>query len=216
LTEQLTNGAFSQTERARAIERYLRALPYSYEVAPLAPDGDAVDQFLFTMRTGYCTYYASAMAMMARVAGIPSRVAVGYATGSYDADGGLFVVREGDAHAWTELYIDGQGWTRWEPTPIRPLLSADVQLAQPSTPAAAATSPTASARTINLWLWLGLAVPFVIATGGWAAWRARPMTPARVHHELYRYGRRAGVPPVPHVSVQMYTDRLAHVGLLRC
>lgn len=213
LTEQLTDGASSQTERARVIERYLRALPYSYEVAPLAPDEDAVYQFLFTMQKGYCTYYASAMALMARIAGIPSRVAVGYATGSYDADRGIFVVREGDAHAWPELYIDGQGWTRWEPTPIRPLLASTMAPEEPRPPAAQTTPLTPAAHTSAVWwLGVGLAALLLCTIGGWAAWRSLPMTPARVHHELYRYGLRAGVPFVPHVSVQMYADRLAHVA----
>jgi transglutaminase-like putative cysteine protease len=213
LTEQLTDGAPSQTERARAIERYLRALPYSYEVAPLAADGDAVDQFLFTMRTGYCTYYASAMAMMARIAGIPSRVAVGYASGSYDANGDVFVVREGDAHAWPELYIDGQGWTRWEPTPIRPLLNTSVPLEQPRTPAAQTTPSTpAAGMSIGWWLGIGLGVLLLFPICVWAARRSFPMTPARIHHELFRYGRRAGVPSAPNMSVQVYADRLAHTA----
>jgi transglutaminase-like putative cysteine protease len=217
LTKQITNGASSQTERARAIERYLRELPYSYEVAPLPPGGDAVDQFLFTMRQGYCTYYASAMAMMARVAAIPSRVAVGYATGSYDANSGTFVVREGDAHAWPELYIDGQGWTRWEPTPIRPLLNVDVAPEQPRAPVVETTPLTpAVGTTTGWWLGLGIAALTVFAICLWAARRAFPLTPARVHHELYRYGRRAGVLPAPNVSVQGYADRLAHTAPAAC
>ena len=212
LTEQLTDGASSQTERARAIERYLRDLPYSYQVAPLAPDGDAVDQFLFTMQTGYCTYYASAMAIMARIAGIPSRVAVGYATGSYEPDQNVFVVREGDAHAWPELYIDGQGWTRWEPTPIRPVLNASVQLDQPRTPGVEATRPILTAQTKGGWLGIGLAVLMLFGICMWVAWRSFPMTPTRVHRELYRYGRRAGVLPAPEVSVHVFADRLAHTA----
>jgi len=222
LTQQLTDGARSQTERARAIERYLRDLPYSYAVAPLAPDGDGVDQFLFTMRTGYCTYYASAMAVMARVAGIPSRVAVGYATGSYVADRDAFVVREGDAHAWPELYIDGQGWTRWEPTPIRPLVHGSMEPEQPRPLAVEATRPRPAARTSTGWrLGIGLAVLMLFMISAWGARRALPMTPARVHRELYRYGRRAGVLPAPNVSVHAYADRLAltaptaHVSIAR-
>ena len=73
-----------QYDQALALEAYLRELPYSYEVQPLPRSGDAVEQFLFDMRQGYCTYYASAMAVMARSLGIPARVAIGYATGEYD------------------------------------------------------------------------------------------------------------------------------------
>ncbi|HSH81119.1 MAG TPA: transglutaminase domain-containing protein, partial [Herpetosiphonaceae bacterium] len=131
LARELTAGSRTQTDRALAIERYLRGLKYSYQVEPLPPGDDAVDQFIFSMRSGYCTYYASAMAVMARAVGIPSRVAVGYATGSYNAERGEFEVREQDAHAWPELYIEEQGWTRWEPTPIRPVPSRSMQPERP-------------------------------------------------------------------------------------
>ncbi len=120
LAGSVAGGAASPYEKALALERYLRGLPYSYRVAPLSAGGDAVDQFLFEMRQGYCTYYASAMAIMARSLGIPARIAVGYATGSYDAAGRLYSVREADAHAWPELYIGGR-WLPFEPTPVRPL-----------------------------------------------------------------------------------------------
>jgi transglutaminase-like putative cysteine protease len=102
--------------RAQALERYLRNLPYAYEVEPLADGVDGVDHFLFSMRSGYCTYYASAMAVMARALGIPSRLAVGYASGEYDERAGSYLVREADAHAWPELFIAGR-WVAFEPTP---------------------------------------------------------------------------------------------------
>jgi len=101
---QVIAGSDTRTyDRALALESYLRGLPYSYQVQPLPGGGDAVEQFLFDMRQGYCTYYASAMAVMARSLGIPARVAIGYATGTYDQASGAYIVHEADAHAWPEL-----------------------------------------------------------------------------------------------------------------
>ena len=210
LARELTVGSRTQTDRALAIERYLRGLKYSYQVEPLPPGDDAVDQFLFSMRAGYCTYYASAMAVMARALGIPSRVVVGYATGSYNAERGEFEVREQDAHAWPELYIEEQGWTRWEPTPIRPVPSRSMQPERPGV--AAPQTATSTARPAARLGW-----PLVAAAGlllvlmlvARQTWMSRPLNPAGVHADLYRSGRRAGVLPAAGDSVEEYAGRLA-------
>ena len=125
LAHVLAGNEPTQYAKALALEAYLRDLPYSYQVQPLPGGGDAVEQFLFDMRQGYCTYYASSMAVMARILGIPARVAIGYATGEYDPATRTYIVRESDAHAWPELYINGQ-WLPFEPTPIRPLPARSV------------------------------------------------------------------------------------------
>jgi len=211
LVRQLTVNRQSQTARAEAIESYLRALPYSYEVVPLLANGDAVDQFLFEMRSGYCTYYASAMAIMARIAGIPSRVALGYSTGEYDAANQQFVVREANAHAWPELYIDGQGWTRWEPTAVLPVpaRSTPSEQARPSL-AAQQPAPQPAAGVSGWWAMIGLVVALTLLA---AALNLRrlvvPLTPAGVHADLYRWGRRAGVAPRVADSIEEYATRLA-------
>ena len=209
LANQLTDGRNNQIDRATAIEDYLRGLQYSYEVAPLPLSGDAVDQFLFTMGKGYCTYYASAMAMMARVAGIPSRVVTGYATGEYDAATNTWTVHEADAHAWPELYIEGEGWTRWEPTPIRVI---PARLTTPNSPAPVPEpepEPITQNPTPN---WALIALSLAILAGFFAVLivgrRKIPLSPARVLVELYRYGRRAGIPPRPGDSIEEYTERL--------
>ena len=87
---------------------------YSLE-APLLGQ-DAVDEFLFATRTGYCEHYASAFAVMMRMAGIPSRVVTGYQGGWYSNIGDYVLVRQSDAHAWTEVWLRGSGWTRVDPT----------------------------------------------------------------------------------------------------
>jgi len=83
--------------------------------APLLGD-DAVDDFLFNTRTGFCEHYASAFAVMMRMAGIPSRVVTGYQGGWYSELGDYLLIRQSDAHAWAEVWLPGSGWTRVDPT----------------------------------------------------------------------------------------------------
>ncbi|MBL7182851.1 MAG: transglutaminase domain-containing protein [Anaerolineae bacterium] len=109
-------------DKATALESYLREIEYN-ELIEAPPEGqDGVDYFLFDIREGYCNYYASAMAVMARAVGIPARVAAGYGQGEYNPDTGAYRVREKDAHAWVEIYFPRFGWVEFEPTAAEPLL----------------------------------------------------------------------------------------------
>ena len=97
LAEKVTANADGPYERALALEAYLRTIPYDLRI-PKAPRGrDVVEYFLFELQRGYCDYFASAMAVMARAVGIPSRLAVGYAMGQYDAVEEAYVVTALDA-----------------------------------------------------------------------------------------------------------------------
>ena len=80
-----------------------------------------MDYVLFDRRIGYCEYHASAMAVLLRAAGIPSRVAVGYHQVEFDPTAEAFTYRESDAHAWVEAFFPGYGWIPFEPTPSEPL-----------------------------------------------------------------------------------------------
>jgi hypothetical protein len=121
LAEEITAGAQNPYERAEALASYLANDPsFTYSTtAPVAPPGqDAVDFFLFDEaggRIGFCQHYASAMAVMARAVGLPSRVAVGFAPGERSEDG-TYLVREANAHAWVEIYFPGYGWQIFEAT----------------------------------------------------------------------------------------------------
>jgi len=79
-----------------------------------------VDYFIFNLNRGYADYYASAMAVLLRSLGIPSRVAVGYVAGEWDTDKEYYVVRETHAHAWTEVFFPGYGWIEFNPSPNWP------------------------------------------------------------------------------------------------
>lgn len=104
--------------RALAIEDFLKSeYEYSLDVPALPSGEDAVDFFLFEHRRGYCEHFATAYAVLCRMAGIPSRVVTGYSTGDYNPFTGLYEVSLDDAHAWVEIYIEGVGWVTREPTP---------------------------------------------------------------------------------------------------
>ena len=115
-----------------AIQRYLRSAEFTYSLqSPVQGgyDGNGLSVLadFLTQKSGYCIHFASAMAVMARLEGIPSRIAVGYAPGrptgatvSVAGQGALpeYEVDARDAHAWPELYFQGLGWVPFEPTPV--------------------------------------------------------------------------------------------------
>lgn len=121
LAREIVNEAGAETpyDMAKALADYLRGSEFTYATTgPEVPrDGDLVDTFLFGegARSGYCQYYASAMAMMARSLGLPARVATGFAPGEAAGEG-LTLVREANSHLWTEIYFPGYGWEIFEAT----------------------------------------------------------------------------------------------------
>lgn len=122
LAHQVAGDASTRYDRAWAIERYLRAYPYTLDLPDPPTDRDLVDYFLFDLQKGYCDYYASAMVVMARAVGVPARLASGYAQGTYDHDTRHWVVTEKDGHSWVEVYFEGLGWVEFEPTAGLPAL----------------------------------------------------------------------------------------------
>ncbi|MFC7340676.1 transglutaminaseTgpA domain-containing protein [Saccharopolyspora griseoalba] len=119
LARQLTAGESNPFDKAVAINRHFtdpsNGFQYTLQTAPNT-GRDALVDFLFHGKRGFCEQYASAMAVLLRSAGIPSRVAVGF-TGGYQ-DGGERVITTDDAHAWVEAFFPGWGWQRFDPTPL--------------------------------------------------------------------------------------------------
>jgi hypothetical protein len=89
---------------------------YFYTLQPPALGSNSVDRFLFDTRQGFCEHYASAFAFMMRSAGIPTRIVLGYQGGEINPMGGHLIVRQSDAHAWTEVWLERYGWYRVDPT----------------------------------------------------------------------------------------------------
>jgi transglutaminase-like putative cysteine protease len=132
LADEITAGTDLAYDKAIAIERYLRQFPYDLEV-PTPPSGqDAVEFFLFDIQRGYCDYYASSFVVLARAAGVPARLAVGYAMGYYDTVRGCYAVTERDGHSWPEVYFPGYGWIPFEPTAPFRLFERPLDQLQPS------------------------------------------------------------------------------------
>lgn len=117
LARRVVGEAATPYDKAVRIQDYLRQ-SYKYDLGvPLPPQGrDVVDYFLFDSPGGFCSYYASAMAVMLRTQGVAARVASGYATGRYDYERGAYGVVQSNSHAWVEVYFSRYGWVEFEPT----------------------------------------------------------------------------------------------------
>ncbi len=91
---------------------------FEYTLTPPLLDFNSVDDFLFNTRQGFCGHFASAFAMLMRAGGVPARVVTGYQGGEWNPIGKYLLVRRSDAHAWVEVWEDGRGWLRMDPTAV--------------------------------------------------------------------------------------------------
>jgi len=119
LALSITSDYENDYDKAKAIEQFFKGNGFTYTLSPpKAPRGvDFVDYFLFDTRQGYCTYYASSMAVLLRCAGIPARYVEGYVLPAKPEKDNLYKVTNEMAHAWVEAYFEGFGWLQFEPTP---------------------------------------------------------------------------------------------------
>jgi transglutaminase-like putative cysteine protease len=128
---------------------YFREQGFVYTLEPPLLGRDSVDEFLFGSKQGFCEHYASSFAFLLRAAGVPARVVTGYQGGDINPVDGYMIVRQSDAHAWAEVWLNGRGWVRFDPTaaasPVR--VESGVAAAVP------ATDPLPlMARTTLIWL----------------------------------------------------------------
>lgn len=124
LVNRLTEGKNSDLEKALALRDYLREnIPYKLYSDPIPEGRECADYFIFELKTGHCEYYATALAVMARLAGLPSRVATGFSPGNYNTLTNQFEVYEYHAHAWTQIFVEDRGWLTLDATPPQSLVS---------------------------------------------------------------------------------------------
>lgn len=123
LAREITKESSTPYEKAKVVTQYLRT-NYEYQsVIPAPPKKtDPVEWFLFDHKKGFCNYYASAEVVLLRLAGVPARLAVGYAQGTPASSGEGITVQKDDSHAWPEVYFPGYGWIPFEPTATLPSL----------------------------------------------------------------------------------------------
>ena len=214
LAAQLAADGQTEYDTAVAIQNYLRqTITYSLQIPPPPAGQDPVDWVLFTQREGYCNYYASAMVILLRSAGIPARLSVGFAEGAYDLDTGLYRVVESDAHAWPEAYFPGYGWVEFEPTASQPVIDRAVAVAGAGEPedlgserpetgedprqrgqgdlAGAAGGSSSRQGAGAWWPWGGLALLGALGTG-LAAWLRRRRALASLSATALAYSRLDG------------------------
>lgn len=116
LARQMRAQTRSETEFVRAVLAMFTREGFEYTLTPPVLSLDSVDDFVFKTKQGFCGHYASAFVTMMRAAGVPARVVTGYLGGEWNPIREYFVIRQSDAHAWAEVWIEGRGWTRIDPT----------------------------------------------------------------------------------------------------
>ncbi|MDT8306192.1 MAG: transglutaminase-like domain-containing protein, partial [Anaerolineae bacterium] len=197
LAAEVASDYDSAYDQARALESFLRQYPYSLLVSGPPAGRDPVDYFLFDLQSGYCDYYATAMAVMARSLGIPARLATGYLAQAPGPDG-VQTIYQINAHAWPELYFAGYGWIEFEPTspfPARREATAvDYGFGEaPPTPEPPPVTPPIpeppAERLSPGWALLLM----VLLAAGWLWWHRRtPASPPAVPWAYHRLLRAAG------------------------
>ena len=106
-------------DAVRVLLAYLGSEGFSYSLTPGSlPADSALDHFLFRSKKGFCEHYAAAFTALMRAAGVPARVVIGYQGGEFNTWGRYYTVRQSDAHAWSEVWLEGRGWVREDPTAV--------------------------------------------------------------------------------------------------
>jgi transglutaminase-like putative cysteine protease len=232
LAQELTKDIEAPYEKAIAIRDYLRTLEYALDIeAP--PDGtDGVDHFLFDVRKGYCQYFASAMTVLLRASGVPSRMVAGYSLaelieqyeprdimgdpgGAWQDLQDTFVVR--NSHSWSEVFFPGYGWIPFEPTPAYPLIArGEVALPPPDAegiddstvkPDVIETGAPWSVRLLGVSL--GLALVGAIMWVGWRRLLGQVSEPRVAYARIGYLAALSGVGPRENLTPQEYGRKLA-------
>lgn len=143
---------------------------FVYTLRPPLLQGDPIDEFLFDTRRGFCEHYAAAFTVLMRAAGIPARVVTGYQGGEWNELGGYWIVRQRDAHAWSEVWLGERGWVRVDPTaavsPNRIEQGLDVAIPESASEALLGIAPGGTASR----LWRHARLGWDALNDGWNQW----------------------------------------------
>jgi transglutaminase-like putative cysteine protease len=225
LAHRITAGADSPYSKAERIETYLRnSYPYSLEV-PSPPEGsDVVDYFLFEAPGGFCSYYASAMTIMLRAVGVPTRLVTGYAMGEYEAARNAYHVIAADAHAWVEVYFTDYGWVGFEPTAARMRFERASGDAERSRAGLRLTTPVSSIYSRRELLMLGVFLISLLLMITGIRWLTRPREASpraktenlyrEIRRRLARVGYRTSTSTTPHEFIAVFTPALSQKSAL--
>jgi transglutaminase-like putative cysteine protease len=207
LARRLAAGAKTQFDVVERVQRYLLdGDRFRYTTDVEEPGSAPLRDFLLRDRAGYCQHFAGSAALLLRLAGVPARVAVGFATGQ-EAGKDRYVVRDQDAHAWIEVYFAGYGWVPFNPTPSE----AEAEIADRLDPLAAAATPGAGGGPGAL---AGLVVAVAGAVASVAFFvrrRARRAAP-QLADLLERLARRTGVEVRPSRTLTELRGDLERLG----
>ena len=216
LAERLAEGNPGPFQIAESIEAHLRGIEYNLEVPGPPPGAEVADFFLFDLRQGYCDYYTTAFAVLARLNGLPTRFATGHIGGYWDLETGEWTITEAEAHSWPEVYFPEIGWVPFEPTAGRPTLrrqaalrsAPDSFIRQSAGDAPQETSTEDWSWNWQLLFWLLPVAGLLYLVGRW--FENRPQDP---WHGLQAWGRRIGWPHQPNQTELEYGRGLsAHLA----
>ncbi|MEP5567007.1 MAG: DUF3488 and transglutaminase-like domain-containing protein [Halioglobus sp.] len=173
LAEQFAAEAQSPADIVDRVLEHFNSQPFVYTLQPpLLPERDAMDAFLFDTRRGFCEHYASSFVIMMRAAGVPARVVAGYQGGEVNPVNRTVIVHQFDAHAWAEVWLEGEGWVRVDPTaavaPERIELGLEEALAEEGS--FLADSPLSPLRYRNIDIINSLRLRYDAITYRWQAW----------------------------------------------
>jgi transglutaminase-like putative cysteine protease len=232
LAQELTKDVETPYEKALAICAYLRTLEYTLDIEAPPEGTDGVDYFLFEVKKGYCQYFASAMTVLLRASGVPSRMVAGYGPGEPveqygtgdtmgHTDGAwqdlqqTRIVR--NSHSWSEVFFPGYGWIPFEPTPVRPVITRG-ESGFPPQDADGTDDSTAKpdgVETGSPWNVRLLGVPLGLALFGaitWLGWRrllGQVSEPRVAYARIGYLAALSGVGPRENLTPQEYGRRLA-------
>jgi transglutaminase-like putative cysteine protease len=116
LARRLREESGSDAKLVTRVLGLFREQAFAYTLTPPLLGQNSVDEFLFKSRSGFCEHYAGAFTFLMRAAGVPARIVTGYQGGEFNPVGNYLIVRQSDAHAWSEVWLQGQGWVRVDPT----------------------------------------------------------------------------------------------------